>query len=41
MTHAMFLPDAGAVPPWVRAVVAVVVVGLVVERIVLTYRRRK
>ncbi|MEU2730084.1 hypothetical protein ABZ650_20445 [Streptomyces griseoviridis] len=41
MRHAVFLPDSSAVPPWVRVLVAVVVVGLVVARIVLAYRRRK
>ncbi|MFJ5176685.1 hypothetical protein ACIP68_22970 [Streptomyces griseoviridis] len=41
MTGAVFLPDSSAVPPWARVVIAVVVIGLVIARIVLTYRRRK
>ncbi|MFF2852660.1 hypothetical protein ACFVT5_41165 [Streptomyces sp. NPDC058001] len=41
MTVAVFLPDSGVLPPWVRIVVAVVIVGLVAARIYLAYRNHR
>ncbi|MFJ6566615.1 hypothetical protein ACIQNU_04295 [Streptomyces sp. NPDC091292] len=40
-TGAVFLPDSGSLPPWVRITAAVVIVGLVVARIWLSYRNRR
>ncbi|MFF7333517.1 hypothetical protein ACIQU5_17225 [Streptomyces sp. NPDC090306] len=41
MPMAVYLPDSGSLPPWVRIVVGVVVIGLVITRLVLSLRSRR
>lgn len=38
---AVYLPMSGAIPRWLQITVGVVVLGLIVARLVLFYRRRK
>ncbi|MFI5658384.1 hypothetical protein [Streptomyces sp. NPDC051684] len=38
---ALFLPELDAVPRWLRITAAVVVLGLMVTRVWLFFRRRK
>ncbi|MFD8771423.1 hypothetical protein [Streptomyces sp. NPDC059916] len=41
MTLALYLPGLGAAPHWLRITVGVIVLGLMVARLWLFFRRRK
>ncbi|MFE1954200.1 MULTISPECIES: hypothetical protein [Streptomyces] len=41
MRSLAYLPDSGAVPPWLRVLFGVVVLGLLAARLWLFWRRRK
>ncbi|MEW2526607.1 hypothetical protein [Streptomyces sp. NPDC047071] len=38
---ALFLPEAGAIPPWLRITAGVVVLGLAALRVWFSIRRRR